>query len=88
MPGYAVNGNRVIHRRLRAGHQDNRACGRDWLTIVINDDEVSKASHARGHAWVHGCRGSGVPMAVVDEGRIGEASCARRWGHAWRGRSQ
>jgi hypothetical protein len=31
------------------------------------------------------CKAS-APMAVVDEGRIGEASCARRRGRAWRGK--
>jgi hypothetical protein len=78
----ALNGDRVVHRRLRAGHRDVGGRGRGRLAAVIDDGGVGEAGHARRRAWVRGCRGRGAPTAVVDEGGVGEASHAHRRGRA------
>jgi hypothetical protein len=83
--GVVVNGDRVVHRRLRASRRDGG---------------VGESDRARRGAQVRGRRGRSAPAAVVDEGRVSEASLARRrgrsrrdrawrrrrrWGRTWRG---
>jgi hypothetical protein len=78
VPGVAFNGDRVVHRRLRAVHQ--------WPTRgVINDGRVGESGRARRGARVRGHRGRGAPATVVNEGGVGEASHAHRRGRTWRG---
>jgi hypothetical protein len=88
MPGVAVDGDRVVHRRLRVGCRDVEGRGRGRLASVINDSGLSKAGRARRRARVRRCRGRGAPAAMVDKGRVGEARGARRRGRAWYGRGR
>jgi hypothetical protein len=78
VPRVAVNGDQVVHRRLRAGRRDVGGRRRVWLVAVINDDRVGEAGRNRRRAWVGGRRGRGAPATVIDEGGVGEASEARR----------
>jgi hypothetical protein len=48
VPWVAVDGDRVVHRRFRAGRRDVEGRGRGRLAAMIDDDGFSKAS--RGEA--------------------------------------
>jgi hypothetical protein len=54
VPGVAVNGDRVVHRRLR-----RRRCGRP--VAMINDGGVGESGRARRGARVRGRRGRSAP---------------------------
>jgi hypothetical protein len=84
VPGVEVDGDRVIHRQLRAGRQDVGCHERGRLASVVDDDGVDKASRARrqGHVW-HGRSRWG--RAWRKRGRRGYVWRRRgRWGRAWR----
>jgi hypothetical protein len=55
VPGVAVDGDRVVHRRLRADRRDVGGHGRGRLTAVIDGGGFGKASHARRWTRVSGC---------------------------------
>jgi hypothetical protein len=88
VPGVAVDGDRVVHRRLGAGRQGIGNRGRGLLATMVDNNGVGEASHTCWRGRVNGSQGSGAPAAAVDEGRVGEAGHARRWGRAWRGQGR
>jgi hypothetical protein len=45
---------------------------------MVDNGGVGESGRARRGARVHGRRGRSAPVAVVDEGRVSEASPARR----------
>jgi hypothetical protein len=47
VPGVAVNGDRVVHRRLRARRQDGEGRGRGRLAAMIDDGGVGESARAR-----------------------------------------
>jgi hypothetical protein len=87
VPGVAVDGDRVVHRRLGAGRRNVGSGGYGWLAAVIDDGGVSKAGRARRRARVGRRRGGDVAATVVDERGVGEASQGRQ-GRAWRRRDR
>jgi hypothetical protein len=87
VPEVVVDGDRVVHRRLGAGHRGVGSRGCSPLAAVVDDCGVGEASHTRRRFRVSGSRGSGAPATVVDEGGVGEAGRARR-GRAWRRRGR
>ena len=82
VPGFPVNGDRVVHRRLRASCRDGGGHRRGRLMAMVDDGGVGQSDRARRGARVRGRRGRSVPPAAVDEGGVSEASPARRWGRA------
>jgi hypothetical protein len=78
VPGVAVNGDRMVHRRLR-GQRRGRP------VAMIHYGGVGEAGRARRGAQIREHRGRGAPVMAVDEGRIGEAVPAHRWGRSRRG---
>jgi hypothetical protein len=85
--GVAVDGDRVVYRRLGADRQNIESGGCGRLAVVIDDGGVGEAGRARRRARAGGRGGSGVAAAVVDERGVGEASRGRR-GRAWRRRGR
>jgi hypothetical protein len=88
VPGATVDGDRVVHRRFRAGRRDVGGHGHGWLAVVIDDD--AKSAALVNELGSVGAEGVSCSAAVVNEGGVGEASHARRrgrsrWGHAWHG---
>jgi hypothetical protein len=75
--GVTVDSDRVVQRRLGAGHRGVESRGSGPLTTMVDEGGVRKASCARQRGRVNGSRGSGSPAAVVDKGRVGEAGCTR-----------
>jgi hypothetical protein len=69
--GVAVNGDRVVHRRLRSH-------GRGRHAAMIDDDGFGESGRACRGARVDGHRGRSASAAVVDDGGVGETGPARR----------
>jgi hypothetical protein len=88
VPGVVVDGDRVVHRRLKTGRRDVRGRGRGRLVAVIDDGGFGKASRVRRRAQISGCQGRDAPATVVNKGGVGEARHAHRRGRAWRRRSR
>jgi hypothetical protein len=80
--GVAVDGDRVVHRRLGACRRVVGSQGRGPLATVVNEGEVDEASHACRRGRGNGSRGSGLLAAMVHVGGVGEAGCTRRQGRA------
>jgi hypothetical protein len=47
VPEVAVDGDRVVHRRLGMGQRVVRSQGRGYLTVMVDEGEVDEASRAR-----------------------------------------
>jgi hypothetical protein len=79
-----VDGDRVVHRQLRAGNRNVGSRGHGLLVSVIDDGKVGEATHVFRRAQVSGRRGSSAPVAVVDEGGVDKTSRGHRRGREWR----
>jgi hypothetical protein len=79
VPGVAVDGDRVVHKRLDTGQRGVGSRGRGSLAAVVDEAGVGKTSCARRRGRVNGSRGSGPPSAMVNEGGVDEAGRASRW---------
>lgn len=77
VPGVMVDGGRVVHGRLGARRRIIRSRGSGPLVMVVDDDGVDEASHARRRGRVNGSQGSGSPAAVVDKSGVDEAGRCR-----------